>query len=62
MLRTTPTIEANLTARNLTAADLLEAKKLINELGGIDAARSKLKYLEELIDAQRKTPPWGALP
>jgi hypothetical protein len=35
-------------AKALTADDLVEAKKLVDELGGIDQAREALKYLEEL--------------
>jgi hypothetical protein len=35
-------------AKALTADDLMEAKKLVDELGGIDQAREALKYLEEL--------------
>jgi hypothetical protein len=35
-------------AKALTADDLVEAKKLVNELGGIDQAREALKYLEDL--------------
>lgn len=32
----------------ITAEDLKEAKKLVNELGGIEQVRRALKYLEEL--------------
>ncbi len=32
----------------LSAANLVEAKKLVDDLGGIDQARQALKYLEEL--------------
>jgi hypothetical protein len=35
-------------ANALTADDLVEAKKLVDELGGIDQAREALKYLENL--------------
>ena len=35
-------------ANALTAENLVEAKKLVNELGGIDQARQALKFLEEL--------------
>jgi hypothetical protein len=35
-------------AKALTADDLVEAKKLVDELGGIDQAREALKYLENL--------------
>ncbi len=36
------------TSKALTADNLIEAKKLVNDLGGIDRARQALKYLEEL--------------
>ena len=37
------------TSRNgLSADNLVEAKRLVDELGGIDQARQALKYLEEL--------------
>lgn len=36
------------TSNTLTADDLMEAKKLVDELGGIDQARKALLYLEEL--------------
>ncbi len=36
------------TSNRLTAENLVEAKKLVDELGGIDQARKALKYLEEL--------------
>jgi hypothetical protein len=32
----------------LLAKNLVEAKKLVDELGGIDQTRRALKYLEEL--------------
>ena len=35
-------------ANTLTAENLVEAKKLVDDLGGIDQARQALKYLEEL--------------
>ena len=35
-------------AKTLTADDLVEAKKLVDELGGMDQARQALEYLEEL--------------
>jgi hypothetical protein len=35
-------------AKALTADDLVEAKKLVDDLGGIDQTREALKYLEEL--------------
>ena len=36
------------TSKALTANDLVEAKKRVDDLGGIDQARKALKYLEEL--------------
>jgi hypothetical protein len=41
--RTTAT--SNRAAKALTADELVEAKKLVDELGGIDQAREALKYL-----------------
>jgi hypothetical protein len=35
-------------SNSLTADELLETKKLVDELGGIDRARKALKYREEL--------------
>ena len=39
---------AKRSANSLTAENLVEAKKLVDELGGIEQARQALKYLEEL--------------
>jgi hypothetical protein len=38
----------SVSAKTLTAEDLVDAKKLVDELGGIDQARKALEYLEEL--------------
>ncbi len=46
--KATATISTPSTSKALTADDLMEAKKLIDELGGIEQARRALKYLEEL--------------
>ena len=35
-------------SKTLTAENLVDAKKLVDELGGIDQARKALKFLEEL--------------
>ena len=46
--RTNAAPAASPKSRSLTADNLVEAKKLVDELGGIDQARKALKYLEEL--------------
>ena len=46
--KATATKATRSTSKAVTADDLMEAKKLVDELGGIDQARKALKYLEEL--------------
>ena len=46
--KATATKSTRSTSNSLTADDLMEAKKLVDELGGVDQARRALKYLEDL--------------